>query len=81
MLEDIIDSGKTLGEIYRIFKNENVKQLKIATLFFKPEAYKKDFKLHYIGIEIPDKFIDGKNELKSLLVDKNCGINKKIVEG
>ena len=59
VLEDIIDSGKTLGEIYRIFKNENVKQLKIATLFFKPEAYKKDFKLHYIGIEIPDKFIVG----------------------
>lgn len=59
ILEDIIDSGKTLGEIYRIFKNENVKQLKIATLFFKPEAYKRDFKLHYVGLEIPDKFIVG----------------------
>jgi len=59
ILEDIIDSGKTLSEIYRIFKNEKVKELKIATLFFKPEAYKKDYKLHYIGIEIPDKFIVG----------------------
>lgn len=59
ILEDIIDSGKTLAEVYRIFKNEKVKDLKIATLFFKPEAYKKDFKLHYIGKEIPNKFIVG----------------------
>ena len=48
-----------MSEIHRIFKNEEVKDLKIATLFYKPEAYKKDYKLHYIGIEIPDKFIIG----------------------
>ncbi len=59
ILEDIIDSGKTLAEVHRIFKNEKVKTLKIATLFYKPEAYKKDFKLHYVGMEIPDKFIVG----------------------
>lgn len=59
ILEDIIDSGKTLEEVHRIFRNENVKELKIATLFYKPEAYKKDFKLHYVGIEIPNKFIVG----------------------
>ncbi|WP_083477117.1 adenylate kinase [Lacinutrix algicola] len=59
ILEDIIDTGKTLHEIHRIFKNEGVKQLLIATLFYKPEAYKKDFKLHYVGIEIPNKFIVG----------------------
>ena len=59
ILEDIIDTGNTLHEIYRIFKNEGVKELKIATLFYKPEAYKKDFKIHYIGIKIPNKFIVG----------------------
>ena len=59
ILEDIIDTGNTLKEVHRIFKNEKVKSLKIATLFYKPEAYKKDFKLHYVGIEIPDKFIVG----------------------
>ena len=59
ILEDIIDSGKTLHEVHRIFKYEKVKELRIATLFFKPEAYNKDFKLHYVGIEIPDKFIVG----------------------
>jgi adenylate kinase len=59
ILEDIIDTGNTLTEIHRIFKNENVKELKIATLFYKPEAYKKDYKLDYVGIEIPNKFIVG----------------------
>ena len=59
ILEDIIDSGNTLGEVHRIFKNEKVKSLKIATLFYKPEAYNKDYKLHYIGIKIPNKFIVG----------------------
>lgn len=59
ILEDIIDTGNTLAEVHRIFKNEKVKELKIATLFHKPEAYKKDFKLHYVGFPIPDKFIVG----------------------
>jgi adenylate kinase len=59
ILEDIIDSGNTLEEVHRIFENENVADLKIATLFYKPEAYKKDYKLHYVGMEIPNKFIVG----------------------
>lgn len=59
ILEDIIDSGNTLAEVYRIFKNENVKSLKIASLFYKPEAYKKDFKIHYVGKHIPNTFIVG----------------------
>ncbi|OZV66929.1 adenylate kinase [Winogradskyella aurantia] len=59
ILEDIIDSGNTLEEVHRIFKNEKVKDLRIATLFYKPEAYDKDFKLHYVGKEIPNKFIVG----------------------
>ncbi|WP_347922640.1 adenylate kinase [Pontimicrobium sp. SW4] len=59
ILEDIIDTGNTLEEVHRIFENENVKSLIIATLFYKPQAYKKDYKLHYVGIEIPNKFIVG----------------------
>ncbi|MEN8123895.1 MAG: hypoxanthine phosphoribosyltransferase [Bacteroidota bacterium] len=59
ILEDIIDTGNTLEEIYNIFKNENLKQLKIATLFFKPDVYKKDLQIDYKGISIEDKFIVG----------------------
>ncbi len=59
ILEDIIDTGNTLQEIYELFQNSDVKSLRIATLFYKPEAFKKDLKIHHIGISIPDKFIVG----------------------
>lgn len=59
ILEDIIDTGNTLESIYDIFDNKEVKDLRIATLFYKPEAFKKDLKIDYIGIEIPNKFIVG----------------------
>jgi adenylate kinase len=59
ILEDIIDTGNTLQEIYEIFKDKNLKQLKIATLFFKPDVFKKELQINYIGISIPDKFIVG----------------------
>lgn len=59
IIEDIVDTGNTVVELKKMFEAVNVKSLKIATLFFKPEAYKKDIKLDYIGIEIPNKFIVG----------------------
>ena len=59
ILEDIIDTGNTLQEIYNIFKDKKVKQLKIATLFFKPDVFKKELPIDYIGKSIPDKFIVG----------------------
>ena len=59
ILEDIIDTGNTLQEIYEIFKDKKLKQLKIATLFFKPDVFKKELPIDYIGISIPDKFIIG----------------------
>lgn len=59
VVEDIVDTGNTLEELKRIFKDKGVKSFKIATLFFKPEAYKKDIKVDYIGIRIPNKFIVG----------------------
>jgi hypoxanthine phosphoribosyltransferase len=59
LVEDIVDTGNTIEELKAIFKEQKVKHLKIATLFFKPEAYKKDIKIDYIGIRIPNKFIVG----------------------
>ncbi|WP_348799384.1 hypoxanthine phosphoribosyltransferase [Flavobacterium adhaerens] len=59
ILEDIIDTGNTIVELKELFKNQNVKHLKIATLFFKPDVFKKDLKIDYIGIRIPNKFIVG----------------------
>ena len=59
ILEDIIDTGNTLEEIYRLFENQKVKAFRIATLFFKPDAYKKDLKIDYVGKPIPNRFIVG----------------------
>jgi len=59
ILEDIIDTGNTLAKIYDIFEELPIKQLKLATLFFKPEVFKKALHIDYIGMSIPDKFIVG----------------------
>jgi hypoxanthine phosphoribosyltransferase len=59
IIEDIVDTGNTIEELKNIFKEHKVKQLKLATLFFKPEAYTKDIRIDYTGFEIPDKFIVG----------------------
>jgi len=59
ILEDIIDTGNTLQEIYKIFEDKKLKELKIATLFFKPDVFKKELPIDYVGKSIPDKFIVG----------------------
>ncbi len=59
ILEDIVDTGNTLEEIYQVFEDKGVKALKIVTLFYKPSVFKKDLKIDYIGFEIPNTFIVG----------------------
>ena len=59
ILEDIVDTGNTLEEIYNFFADKKVASLRIVTLFFKPEAYKKDLAVHHIGFSIPNRFIVG----------------------
>lgn len=59
ILEDIIDTGATLQEIYNIFKHKNLKSLKVVSLFFKPDVFKKELPINYIGKSIEDKFIVG----------------------
>ena len=59
VIEDIVDTGNTVLELKDLFKKQNVKHFKIATLFFKPDAFKKDIKIDYVGIRIPNKFIVG----------------------
>lgn len=59
ILEDIIDTGRTLKELVHLFSNSNVKEFKIASLFYKSEAYKGEYSIDYFGIDIPDRFIVG----------------------
>lgn len=59
ILEDIVDSGKTLEELISTLESHKPKEVRLATLLFKPDAYKKDIKLDYIGLSIPNDFIVG----------------------
>lgn len=59
VVEDIIDTGRTLKELIHLFSNANVKQFKIATMFYKPDVYDGEYKIDYVGMEIPNKFIVG----------------------
>ncbi len=59
VLEDIVDTGNTLETIIQILKAKNPASVKIVALFFKPEAYKKNYPLDYVGMSIPNKFIVG----------------------
>ncbi len=59
ILEDIIDTGRTLSELVDLFSRMSIKQFKIATMFYKPDAYKGEYSIDYVGISVPDIFIVG----------------------
>lgn len=59
IVEDIVDTGITMDGMINQLKEKEVKEVKISTLLFKPDAFIKDFKIDYIGMEIPNDFIVG----------------------
>lgn len=59
ILEDIVDTGETLDTIMRQLSGYLPASIKIASLLFKPDAYKKKIPIDYIGFRIPNEFIVG----------------------
>lgn len=59
VLEDIVDTGETLENILSQLKGYEPAEIRIATFLFKPDAFKKSYKVDYVGIEIPNDFIVG----------------------
>ena len=59
IIEDIIDTGVTMAHTLPKLKDLGAKDVKIATLLFKPDAFKKSYKIDYIGMEIQNDFIVG----------------------
>ena len=59
VVEDIVDSGRTLHYFLEFIKQQQPSSVELATLLFKPEAVQFQVKLDYIGFEIPDKFVIG----------------------
>lgn len=59
IVEDIVDTGNTMYNLIGDLRARNPKEIRIATLLFKPEALQKPVKPDYVGFEIPKKFIIG----------------------
>ncbi|MGV3530163.1 MAG: hypoxanthine phosphoribosyltransferase [Flavisolibacter sp.] len=59
ILEDIVDTGKTLYEFLPQLDHQHPRSLKIAALLHKAEATKHPLKIDYTGFVIPDKFVVG----------------------
>lgn len=59
IVEDIVDTGKTLGLFLPKLHHQHPASLKIAALLHKPEATKHPLDIAYIGFTIPNKFVVG----------------------
>lgn len=59
IIEDIVDTGKTLSEFLPQLKHQQPKSLKICSLLHKKEATQYPLQIDYLGFEIPNLFVVG----------------------
>ena len=59
VIEDIVDSGRTLSRLTALLKNRNANSVKTCTLLDKPSRREVDFVPDYVGRQIEDEFVIG----------------------
>ncbi|MEO8765816.1 MAG: hypoxanthine phosphoribosyltransferase [Ginsengibacter sp.] len=59
IIEDIVDTGKTLSQFLPQLEHHHPASLRIASLLHKPDAMVHPIKIDYLGFTIPDKFVIG----------------------
>ena len=59
VVEDIVDSGRTLSYLLKMLGDRGPASVKLCTLLDKPERRVTDVKVNYTGFEIPDEFVVG----------------------
>lgn len=59
VVEDIVDSGRTLSYLLELLKDRGPKSVKLCTLLDKPERRVRPVTVDYTGFEIPDEFVVG----------------------
>ena len=59
IVEDVVDSGLSMSHILDAVWKLNPRSVRICALFYKPAAFKGDYKVDYVGREIGNEFIVG----------------------
>ncbi len=59
IVEDIIDTGKTMARLLEMVREKSPSSVKICTLLVKPDIFGGQYALDYIGFSIPNKFVVG----------------------
>ncbi len=59
IVEDIVDTGRTLSYLIKIFQTREAKSIKVCTLMDKPERRIKNVKADYVGTQVPNEFVVG----------------------
>mgnify|MGYP000906737787 CR=1 FL=1 len=59
LIEDIVDTGKTLMKVKGILNNKGAREVKVASLLDKPSRRKVEVNADFVGFVIPDKFVVG----------------------
>ena len=59
IVEDIVDTGLTIESLMAQVKEHHPASISIATLLFKPDAYKKDIPIDHIALDVPNDFLVG----------------------
>ncbi len=59
VLEDIVDTGHTIRHMMDILAERHPASVSIATLLFKPDAYKQDIPVEHVAMRIPNDFVVG----------------------
>ncbi|MFP4620190.1 MAG: hypoxanthine phosphoribosyltransferase [Bacteroidales bacterium] len=59
VLEDIVDSGLTIRQVTDAVESLQPKEMRVATLFLKPEIFNGEITLDYVGMKVPNDFIIG----------------------
>lgn len=59
IVEDIIDTGKTMQELLKMVGEEGAASVKICTLLVKQDVFGHQYPLDYVGFGIPDRFVVG----------------------
>ena len=86
IVEDIIDSGRTLSYLMEILKGRNPNSVRLCTLLDKPERRVKDIKVDYCCFNIPDEFVVGygldyAQKYRNLPFIRSGGIRQRAVKG